>query len=106
MITLPCAAPRANTPLADIASRVKFAVTQGRFTRPAPCEQAHAKINIGGMIGSEGGFTQHFRTGRSRDPGRSRAPHVLQLRMDGEGSIWSVKDFKMHGIFDARLFWQ
>lgn len=105
MLTIPCAGERGNVPLADVASRVKFAVTNGKFTRPAPCEQAHAKINIGGMVGSDGNFSQVFKTQRSRKAGRSRAPHVVQLRMDNEGGMWIVKDFKCHKIFEPQQFW-
>ena len=109
ILSIPCAKPRSNTPLADIASRVKFAISHGRFRRPAPCEQAHAKINIGGMVGSvgsDGAFSQVFRTARSKKSGWSRAPHVIQLRMDKEGPTWSVKDFKCHQLFDPKKFWE
>lgn len=106
MLSIPCG-DRSNTPLADVASRVKYAVTNGKFRRPATCEQSHAKINIGGMIGSDGHFTQAFKTGRSSKASSwSRAPHVLQLRMDNEGGTWCVKDCKCHQILDARVFWQ
>jgi hypothetical protein len=106
MLSIPCSNERSNTPLADIASRVKYAVTNGKFMRPAPCEQAHAKINIGGMVGKDGCLSQVFRSHRSRKPGRSRAPHIVQLRMDNEGGTWMVKDFKCHRLFEARQFWQ
>eukprot|EP00928_Gymnodinium_smaydae_P005193 TRINITY_DN11785_c0_g2_i1.p1 TRINITY_DN11785_c0_g2~~TRINITY_DN11785_c0_g2_i1.p1 ORF type:complete len:1479 (-),score=258.43 TRINITY_DN11785_c0_g2_i1:130-4020(-) len=106
LLTIPCANDRTNTPLADIASRVKHAVTNGKFRRPEPCEQTHAKINIGGMIGSDGHFTQIFKTHRGKKSGESRAPHVLQIRMDNEGGIWSVKDFKLNKLWDPKTFWQ
>ncbi|CAJ1354092.1 unnamed protein product [Effrenium voratum] len=105
MITIPCL-DRYNTPLADVCSRVKHAVTHGQFRRPSPCEQAHARINIGGMIGTDGQFTQLFRSPRGgREPGWSRAPYVIQLRMDNEGGIWCVKDFKCHQMLDASSYW-
>jgi len=106
MLSIPCANRRSNTPLADIASRVKFAITHGRFRRPAACEQAHAKINIGGMAGSIGNFSQVFKTHRCKKPGQSRAQHVIQLRMDNEGGNWCVKDFKCLARFDGKTFWQ
>lgn len=106
VLSVPCASERSNTPLADVASRVKHAVTNGRFTRPAPCEQTHAKINIGGMIGSDGDFVQVFRSHRPKKGGRSRAPHALQLRMDNEGGTWCVKDFKLHRLWDPKTFWE
>mmetsp|Transcript_39749 Transcript_39749/g.78599 ORF Transcript_39749/g.78599 Transcript_39749/m.78599 type:complete len:1454 (-) Transcript_39749:105-4466(-) len=96
----------AGTPLADVASRVRYAVTAGNFTRPESCEQAHAKVNVGGMLGTDGHFHQLFRTHRPRKPGQSRAPHVLQIRMDNEGEAWSVKDFKLHKYWEAKLFWE
>jgi len=106
LLSIPCAGPRANTPLADVASRVKYAVINGKFRRPGPCEQTHAKVNIGGMVGIDGNFSQVFRTHRPRKGGRSRAPHVLQLRMDNEGSVWCVKDFKLHRNWKADDFWK
>merc|ERR1712166_1581861 len=78
LLSIPCACDRSNTPLADIASRVKFAVTNNRFSRPEPCEQAHVKINIGGMIGKDGDFVQHCRTSKGRKGSVSGARHVLQ----------------------------
>merc|ERR1712117_194420 len=92
--------------MGDIASRVKHAITNGKFKRPAAGEQAHAKINIGGMIGSEGGWTQVFKSAWSRKSSWSRAPHVLQLRMDNEGGIWCVKDFKLHQFWNPQSFWE
>lgn len=106
MLSIPCASERSNTPLADIVSRVNFAITHGRFTRPAPLEQAHAKINIGGMIGVEGHFVQVFKTMSSKKGSTSRAPHVLQLRMDNEGGIWAVKDCKIHNELTPSDFWR
>lgn len=106
MLSIPCANDRSNTPLADIASRVKHAITHGKFTRPAPCEQAHAKINIGGMAGKDGNFSQIFKTHRCKKGGTSRAPHVIQLRMDNEGGTWTIKDFKCLGKFDGKQFWE
>lgn len=106
MLSIPCSGERSNTPLADIASRVVHAVTNGKFTRPAPCEQAHAKINIGGMVGNDGSFAQVFKTSRPKKAGRSRAPHVVQLRMDNEDGTWIVKDFKCHRIFEPQQFWK
>eukprot|EP00440_Ansanella_granifera_P033574 gb/GFBE01036433.1/.p1 GENE.gb/GFBE01036433.1/~~gb/GFBE01036433.1/.p1 ORF type:complete len:1446 (+),score=313.09 gb/GFBE01036433.1/:1-4338(+) len=105
MLTIPCVAPRSETPLADIASRVIYAVTSGKFRRPAPCEQAHARINIGGMIGTDGNFSQVFKQHRTRGSSWSRAPYVVQLRMDNEGGIWCAKDFKCHQQLDACDFW-
>jgi hypothetical protein len=106
LLSIPCANERKNTPLADVASRVKYAVTNGKFTRPEPCEQAHAKINIGGMVGTDGNFKQAFKTSRPKKGMRSRAPHVLQLRMDNEGATWCVKDFKLHRLWDPKMFWE
>eukprot|EP00747_Dinoflagellata_sp_TGD_P021287 gnl/TRDRNA2_/TRDRNA2_128405_c0_seq1.p1 gnl/TRDRNA2_/TRDRNA2_128405_c0~~gnl/TRDRNA2_/TRDRNA2_128405_c0_seq1.p1 ORF type:complete len:517 (-),score=69.61 gnl/TRDRNA2_/TRDRNA2_128405_c0_seq1:193-1590(-) len=106
MFSILCTNERKNTPLADVACRVKYAVTNGKFTRPGPCEQAHAKVNIGGMIGADGHFSQVFRTHRAKKPGTSRAPHVLQLRMDNEGTTWSVKDFKCHKLWEPKVFWE
>lgn len=106
MLSIPCANERSNTPLADVASQVKFAVTSGKWTRPAPCEQSHAKINIGGMVGSDGFFSQVFKKHRPKKSSWSKAPHVLQLRMDNEGGIWQVKDFKCHQHLDPRVFWE
>jgi hypothetical protein len=105
MLTIPCTG-ECDVPLADVVSRVKYAVSNGKFTRPGPCEQAHAKINIGGMVGGDGGFSQVFRTLRPKKGGRSRAPHVIQLRMDNEGGLWIVKDFKCHKILDPEQFWK
>jgi len=106
MLTIPCTNDRSDTPLADIASRVKYAITHGKFTRPAPCEQAHAKINIGGMAGKDGNFSQIFKPHRCKKGNKSRASHIIQLRMDNEGGNWSVKDFKCHGLFDGKMFWE
>lgn len=106
MLSIPRTSERSNTPLADVASRVKFAITHGKFTRPAPCEQHHAKINIGGMFGKDGNFSQIFKTHRCKKSSWSRAPHMIQLRMDNEGGNWKVKDFKIHKNFDGQLFWQ
>jgi len=108
MLSLPFGAfgGDAGTPLADVASSVRYAVAAGNFTRPESCEQAHAKVNIGGMLGTEGHFHQHFRTHRPRKPGQSRAPHVLQIRMDKEGETWSVKDFKLHKYWETKMFWE
>ena len=66
MLSIPCTVNRSNTPVADIASRVKFAITHGKFARPGPCEQSHAKINIGGMAGKDGDFSQLFKKHRCR----------------------------------------
>jgi hypothetical protein len=104
--SIPCSNLRSETPLADVASRVKFAITHGKFTRPSPSDQFHAKINIGGMVGKDGDFHQIFKPHRSKKPGWSRAPHILQLRMDNEGGNWKVKDYKCHSIIDSKLFWQ
>jgi len=104
MLSIPCL-DAAATPLADIASRVKHAISSGKFYRPTTCQQAHARINIGGMIGKDGDFTQVFKTSRSRSAAWSRAPYVIQLRMDNEGGIWCVKDFKCHEFVDPRTFW-
>lgn len=105
MLKIPCL-DRGNTPVADICSRVKYAVSHGQFCRPSTCEQAHARINIGGMIGTDGNFSQLFRTARGRDPGWSRAAYMIQLRMDNEGGIWCVKDFKCHEFLDPATFWR
>ncbi|CAE7286407.1 agiA [Symbiodinium natans] len=104
MLSIPCL-DASSTPLADIASRVKYAITHGKFRRPTTCEQAHARINIGGMIGKDGDFTQVFKTSHSRSSAWSRAPYVIQLRMDNEGGIWCVKDFKCHEFVDPTTFW-
>lgn len=106
MLSIPCATKRSNIPLADIASRVKFAITHGKFTRPAPCEQSHAKINIGGMAGRDGYFSQLFKTHKCKKSSTSRATHVIQLRMDNEGGTWCVKDFKCSDRFDGKSFWE
>jgi len=106
LLSIPCAGARQNTPVADIASRVKHAVTNGKFTRPEPCEQTHAKINIGGMVGVDGHFSQMFKAHRPRKSGQSRAPFALQLRMDNEGDSWAVKDFKLHTNWGTHQFWQ
>lgn len=106
MLTIPCGSDRANTPLADVASRVKYAVTNGKFHRPGPCEQSHAKINIGGMAGADGSFRQVFRTARPKKGMWSRAQHCLQLRMDNEGGTWIVKDFKIHCNWTPQMFWE
>ena len=95
-----CACARSGTPIADIASRVKYDITHGRFRRPGSNEQAHARINIGGMAESISDFSQVFKTNWSR------APYIIQLRMDNEGGIWCVKDFKCHQMIEAYLFWQ
>eukprot|EP00435_Cladocopium_sp_Y103_P054863 s86_g18.t1 len=105
MLRIPCL-ERGNTPVADICSRVKYMVTHGQFSRPRSTEQAHARLNIGGMIGTDGNFVQLFKTGRGRDPSWSRAPYVIQLRMDNEGGIWCVKDFKCHEFLDPTTFWR
>ncbi|CAE7722515.1 unnamed protein product [Symbiodinium sp. CCMP2592] len=104
MLSIPCL-DASSTPLADIASRVKHAITHGKFRRPTTCEQAHARINIGGMIGKDGDFTQVFKSSRCRSSAWSRAPYVIQLRMDNEGGIWCVKDFKCHEFVDPTKFW-
>jgi len=104
MLSIPCL-DASSTPLADIASRVKYAITHGKFRRPTTCEQAHARINIGGMIGTDGDFTQVFKSSRCRSSAWSRAPYVIQLRMDNEGGIWCVKDFKCHEFVDPTKFW-
>jgi hypothetical protein len=106
LLSVPAARPHSNTPLADIACRVKYLVSNNKFTRPEPCEQTHAKINIGGMVGQDGNFKQHFKYYQGRKPGWSRAGHVLQLRMDNEGGTWCVKDFKMNEHWDAKDFWR
>jgi len=106
VLSIACASERSNTPLADVASRVKYAVTHGRFRRPAPAEQCHAKINLGGEVGTDGNFSQVFRTSRGKKSSWSRAAHILQLRMDSEAGIWIVKDFKFHKLFDAKSFWE
>jgi len=106
MLTIPCAGERSGTPLADVASRVKYAVTNGKFRRPSVCEQAHARINIGGMVGADGSFSQMFKAHRCRKSSWSRASYVIQLRMDNEGGIWCVKDFKCHQMLDAEDFWR
>ncbi|CAK0849640.1 unnamed protein product [Prorocentrum cordatum] len=107
VLSIPCTGGRSSVPLADVASRVKWAVANGRFSRPAPCEQTHAKINIGGMLGSEGDWAQVFKTSRPRKKGgRSRAQHVLQLRMDNEGDAWCIKDFKLHQHWEPKVFWE
>lgn len=106
MLTIPCCGERSNIPLADVASRVKFAVTHGRFRRPFAIEQSHAKLNINGMVGVDGNFAQVFKTHRCKKPGWSRAPHVIQLRMDNEGGIFCVKDFKCHQLWDPQTFWE
>lgn len=107
LMTIPCANKRQNTPIADIASRVKYAISNNQFRRPLPCEQAHAKINIGGMLGATGNFSQVFKSqGRAKKGSRSRAPHVLQLRMDNEGGTWCVKDYKLHRLWDPKMFWE
>merc|ERR1712232_1067881 len=106
MLSIPRTSSRSNTPLVDIASRVKFAITHGKFTRPAACEQSHAKINIGGMAGRDGNFVQMFKTHRCKKSSTSRASHVIQLRMDNEGGNWSVKDYKCLGRFDGKRFWE
>lgn len=105
MLRIPCL-ERGNSPVADICSRVKYMVTHGHFSRPRSTEQAHARLNIGGMIGTDGNFVQLFKTGRGRDPSWSRAPYVIQLRMDNEGGIWCVKDFKCHEFLDPTTFWR
>mmetsp|Transcript_78171 Transcript_78171/g.121958 ORF Transcript_78171/g.121958 Transcript_78171/m.121958 type:complete len:1461 (+) Transcript_78171:78-4460(+) len=104
--SIPCANLRSETPLADIASRVKFAIAHGKFTRPAPSDQFHARINLGGEIGKDGDFQQLFKEHRSKKPGWSRATYILQLRMDSEGGNWKVKDYKCHQLIDSTLFWQ
>ena len=102
MLTIPCLSIRREAiPLADIASLVKDKISQSQFRRPEPCEQAHAKINIGGMAGRIGDFEQIFKKHRVRTGGTSRATHVIQLRMDNEDGIWCVKDFKCHNAFDG-----
>lgn len=106
MLSIPCAGERSNKPLADVASRVKYAVTHGKFRRPSACEQSHAKLNINGMVGTDGNFSQVFKTHRCKKPGWSRAPHVIQLRMDNESGIFCVKDFKCHQFFDPQTFWE
>lgn len=106
MLSIPCACARSNTPIADIASRVKYDITHGRFRRPGSNEQAHARINIGGMAGTVGDFAQVFKTSKGRSSSWSRASYIIQLRMDNEGGIWYVKDFKCHQIIEASLFWQ
>jgi hypothetical protein len=107
MLTIPClSSRRSTTPLADIASLVKDTISHNHFRRPEPCEQAHAKINIGGMAGRIGDFEQIFKEHRCRPGGRSRATHVIQLRMDNEAGIWCVKDFKCHNDLDGLRFWE
>lgn len=107
MLTIPClSSRRAVTPLADIACIVKDTISHHHFRRPEPCEQAHAKINIGGMAGRVGDFEQIFKAHRVRPGGKSRAAHIVQLRMDNEDGIWCVKDFKCHNDFDSSRFWE
>ena len=106
MLSIPCTCARSGTPIADIASRVKYDITHGRFRRPGSNEQAHARINIGGMAGSIGDFSQVFKTSKGKNSSWSRAPYIIQLRMDNEGGIWCVKDFKCHQMIEAYLFWQ
>ena len=53
--------------IADIASRVKYDITHGRCRRPGSNEQAHARINIGGMTGSSGDFSQIFKTSKGKN---------------------------------------
>eukprot|EP00930_Biecheleria_cincta_P045226 TRINITY_DN31177_c0_g1_i1.p1 TRINITY_DN31177_c0_g1~~TRINITY_DN31177_c0_g1_i1.p1 ORF type:complete len:1417 (+),score=245.79 TRINITY_DN31177_c0_g1_i1:108-4358(+) len=106
MLSIPCACGRSCTPIADIASRVKYDITHGRFRRPGSNEQAHARINIGGMAGTVGDFSQVFKTSKSKTSSWSRAPYIIQLRMDNEGGIWCAKDFKCHQILEASHFWQ
>ena len=105
MLRIPCL-DRANTPIADICSRVKYTVTHSQFSRPRSTEQAHARLNIGGMIGTDGNFAQLFKTGHGRDPFWSQANYVIQMRMDNEGGIWCVKDFKCHEFLDPATFWR
>ena len=68
-------------------------------------EQTHAKINIGGKVGVDGNFSQIFKRHRPRKNGHSRAPHILQIRMDNEDT-WGVKDFKLHGLWSAKMLWE
>mmetsp|Transcript_60797 Transcript_60797/g.112803 ORF Transcript_60797/g.112803 Transcript_60797/m.112803 type:complete len:1471 (-) Transcript_60797:43-4455(-) len=107
MLVIPVARPRAATPLADIASRVSDAITKGLFRRAAPCEQAHMRVNINGVIGRAGPFAQVFKnpSWRWRDGRPSRAAYAIQLRMDKEGPTFSVKDFKCNEVLNARQFW-
>ena len=106
MVKIPCI-DKTTTPIADICSRVKYAISQGDFCRPRSTEQAHARINIGGMIGTDGHFVQLFKSaGTGREAGWSRAPYMIQLRMDNEGGIWCVKDFKCHEFLDPTTFWR